>query len=168
MADLQVTKAKIKPPIRSQINEKKPVHIYGHWHCEFELPKDAIGFIYQITNLVTGKMYIGRKNFEFKRRKQVKCITDPTKKKTQIKTTESDWKTYTGSSTSLNKDIELLGKTNFRFEILSTHTTKAALNYAEVEALVMRGALTTYMANGEPAFYNGMIPPVKTRPPMHK
>ena len=58
----------------------------------------SICFVYCITNLNDGKMYIGRKNFySFK----IKTIN---KKKKKIKV-ESDWKTYTSSSISLNEDI---------------------------------------------------------------
>lgn len=137
---------------------------YGHWQCPFELPEQAIGFIYQITDLTTGKKYIGRKNMTSTRRKQVKMKTDPSRKKTQLVTKASDWESYTSSSVQLNADIKLYGKERFRFEILSAHKTKSELNYAEVYQLVVRGALTKYLPNGEPEFYNGIIPPVRTRP----
>lgn len=128
------------------------------------MPEDAVGFIYQITNLLTGKKYIGRKNLTSTRRKQVKQKTNPTKKKTVRVTKASDWESYTGSSVQLNADIVQLGKEKFRFEILSAHKSKSELNYAEVYQLVMRGALTKYFPNGEPEFYNGLIPKVATRP----
>lgn len=142
---------------------------YAHWVCRFVFePELYVGFIYQITNLITGKAYIGRKNLTSTRRKQVKCKTDATKKKTVRITKASDWESYTGSSVQLNADINASGKQNFRFEILSAHKSKSDLNYAEVYQLVTRGALTKYMANGEPAFYNGIIPPVRTRPTRDK
>ena len=71
---------------------------------------------------------------------------------------------YTGSCRQLNEDIAKLGKDHFRFDILSFHSTKATLNYEEVKQLIFRGALTSYLANNEPAYYNGLIPPVRTRP----
>lgn len=137
---------------------------YGHWICPFDMPEDAIGFIYQITNLTNGKKYIGRKELTSTRRKQVKQKTDPTKKKTVRVTKTSNWESYTSSSDKLNADIVALGKDKFRFEILSAHKSKSELNYAEVYQLVMRGALTKYLPNGEPEYYNGLIPPVRTRP----
>lgn len=137
----------------------------GHWTypVAFE-PNDYIGFIYQITNKVTGKKYIGRKQLHSRTKKQVKLKSDPTRKKTQVTTKQSDWKTYTGSSRQLNEDIAALGKEKFRFEIISLHKSLSSLNYAEVYMLITSNALTSYFRNGEPVFYNGMIPPVKTRP----
>lgn len=140
------------------------MNVYGHWICPFTMPEDAVGFIYQITNLITGKKYIGRKNMTSTRRKQVKLKSDPTRKKTKLVTKPSDWESYTSSSDKLNADIAQLGKENFRFEILSAHKSKSELNYAEVYQLVTRGALTKYLPNGEPEYYNGIIPPVRTRP----
>lgn len=137
----------------------------GHWTYPINFdPNQYIGFIYQITNKVTGKKYIGRKQLHSKQRKQVKLVSDPNRTKTQIKTKQSDWKTYTGSSRQLNEEIAALGKHKFIFEILSLHKSLSSLNYAEVYMLVTSNALTSYFRNGEPAFYNGMIPPVKTRP----
>jgi len=138
---------------------------YGHWHSPIQIPEPNpyVGFIYQITNLATGKKYIGRKNMTSTRRKQVKCKTKPGTKTARI-TKPSDWQTYTSSSTQLNNDISNLGINQFYFEILSFHTTKARLNYEEVKQLVIRGALTSYLPNGEPEYYNGIIPPVRTRP----
>lgn len=137
---------------------------YGHWTCPFVMPEDAIGFIYQITDLVTNQKYIGRKNMTSTRRKQVKQKTDPTKKKTVRVTKASDWESYTSSSKQVNELIQLHGKQRFRFEILSAHKTKSDLNYAEVYQLVMRGALTKYLPDGTPEYFNGIIPPVRTRP----
>lgn len=137
----------------------------GHWVCSFAFDPEAyVGFIYQITDKVTGKAYIGRKNLTSTRRKQVKCKTDTTKKKTVRVTKPSDWTSYTSSSVQLNEAIQLYGKQRFRFEILSAHKSKSALNYAEVYQLVMRGALTKTLPGGEPAYWNGLIPPVRTRP----
>lgn len=134
----------------------------GHWYCRFDFdPELFVGFIYQITNKLTGKAYIGRKNLTSTRRKQVKQKTDPTKKKTVRITKASDWETYTSSSVQLNADINAIGKQNFKFEILSAYKTKSELAYGEVYEIISRGALTKYMPNGEPAFYNGICPTVR-------
>ena len=33
----------------------------GHWKVYEAVPEDAFGFIYEITNLIDGRKYIGRK-----------------------------------------------------------------------------------------------------------
>lgn len=54
-----------------------------------EPPEKAIGFIYRITRLDTGRQYLGKKLLQFRRTKQFKGV----KKKMMV---ESDWKTYYG------------------------------------------------------------------------
>ena len=58
---------------------------------------DLFGFVYRITNLSTGKQYIGRKYFWQKRK--------PKGGKRRV-TSESDWKRYFGSSEELKRDIK--------------------------------------------------------------
>ena len=53
---------------------------------------DNYGFVYEITNIQTGKKYIGKKFFYSQKTKIVKGK----KKRHKI---ESDWKTYHGSNT---------------------------------------------------------------------
>lgn len=146
------------------MEDQKEMTNNGHWEVLLPPPSNAIGFIYLITNKLTNKKYIGRKEMTSNRRKMVKCKTDPTKKKATRQIKESDWRTYTGSSKSLNEDIANLGKQHFRFQILSFHTTKASLNYQEVYELITRGAMTKYFADGSPEYYNGLVPPVRHRP----
>lgn len=102
------------------------------------------GFVYLITNLVTGEKYIGKK-FLYSRRT---VVLKGKKKKT---TKESDWKDYYGSSEYLQKDIDLLGKDKFKREILSYHKTRSATNYAELEQQVLNDVLR------DPMFYNRNI-----------
>jgi len=80
-----------------------------------EAPENEFGFVYLITNLKSGKKYIGRKYFGTTRRVKVKG-----KKRRKIIRKDSNWREYTGSSKSLNKDIEKLGKKNFKFEKLKS------------------------------------------------
>ena len=60
---------------------------------------DFFGFVYRITNLQSGKQYIGRKYFWQKRK--------PRGGKRRV-TSESDWKRYYGSSDELSADRKLL------------------------------------------------------------
>ena len=94
---------------------------------------DLFGFVYRITNLSTGKQYIGRKYFWQKRK--------PKGGKRRV-TSESDWKRYFGSSEELKRDIEDLGRENFRREIISVHTTLGRTNYEETRQLFLNNVLT--------------------------
>lgn len=84
------------------------------------------GFIYIITNLVNGRKYIGKKFFYSMRSKIVKGK----KKKFKI---FSDWETYYGSSTELQKDIDSIGATNFKREILYLCKSKGECGYLEAK-----------------------------------
>lgn len=100
-----------------------------------EPPDDAIGFVYIIENLVTGRKYIGKKLFQFSKTtyKTVK-LKNGTKKKKKIRSKiPSDWQDYYGSSIELNKDIEKLGKENFKREILHYGLSKAECSYIEAK-----------------------------------
>lgn len=91
-----------------------------------EVPTDAYGFVYKITNIIDGRAYIGKKLLWFKGHKQVKG-----KKKKILK--ESDWRIYNGSSTELQEDIAKLGEKSFTFEILRFCKTKGECSYWEAK-----------------------------------
>ena len=109
---------------------------------------DQFGFVYRITNLQTGKQYIGRKYF-WKKRK-------PRGGKRRV-TTESDWKKYYGSSDELKRDRKLLGNDLFKREIISLHNTLGKVNYEETRQLFLNNVLTESTDDGTPAFYNSNI-----------
>lgn len=101
------------------------------------IPDDctAIGFVYLITNTISNKKYIGKKNF-YTNRTKVKTVTLKTglKKKKNIKVkAESDWMNYYGSSEDLKKDVELHGSENFTRQILRLCYTKGELSYFETK-----------------------------------
>ena len=65
----------------------------GHWllHEGVIMDETTFGFIYEITNLVTNKKYIGKKQCKSRlKRKPLKG-----KKKNRLEMKESDWKEYT-------------------------------------------------------------------------
>ena len=103
----------------------------GHWQLKPQLEWDnnAFGFIYLITNLTNNKKYIGCKMLQ----KVIKRKPLKGKKNKRHETIESDWKTYTSSSNELNKDIESLGKENFKFEIIDFAYSKSHLKYLEAK-----------------------------------
>lgn len=117
------------------------------------LPEDCIGFVYIITNNISGRKYIGKKLGKFSKTtyKTVK-LKNGNKKRKKIKgKIESDWKDYYGSSPNLLKDIESLGKQNFTREILYFCTSKAELSYIEAREQFERKVLET------DEYYNGII-----------
>jgi len=97
------------------------------------LPEDCVGFVYMITNNLTGRKYIGKKLAKFsKTTYKVVKLKNGNKKRKKIKSKiDSDWQLYYGSSPELTKDIELLGIENFSREILFYCKSKAECSYIE-------------------------------------
>jgi superfamily II DNA/RNA helicase len=110
-----------------------------------ELPDDCVGFVYLITNLTSNRKYVGKKLAKFSRTKyKTVTLKNGTKKKKKIRDKiDSDWLEYYGSSNELNKDIELLGKDNFRREILFFCKSKAECSYIEAREQFTRRVLET-------------------------
>jgi hypothetical protein len=118
-----------------------------------QLPDDCVGFVYLITNLLSGRKYIGKKLAKFSKttQKTVK-LKNGTKKKKKIRTKiDSDWQTYYGSSPELLRDIELLGSENFSREILYYCKSKAECSYIEAREQFQRRVLEST------DYYNGII-----------
>jgi hypothetical protein len=118
-----------------------------------ELPDDCIGFVYCITNTVSGRQYIGKKLAKFSKTtyKTVK-LKNGTKKKKKIRSKiDSDWQEYYGSSVELSKDIDALGKDKFTREILYYCKSKAETSYVEAREQFDRKVLES------DEYYNGHI-----------
>ena len=109
---------------------------------------DLYGFVYRITNLQSGKKYIGRKYFWSFRK--------PPGKKKRVRQ-ESDWKRYYGSCPELKEDIKKYGKEIFSREILSLHDTKGNCNFEETKQLFLNNVLSEALDDGSPAYYNSNI-----------
>ena len=109
---------------------------------------DFFGFVYCITNLQSGRKYIGRKYFSQRRK--------PRGSKRRV-TSESDWKKYYGSSDELKADRKLLVNTCFKREILSLHTTKGQVNFEETKQLFLHNVLTETVDGKTPLYYNSNI-----------
>ncbi len=109
---------------------------------------DFFGFVYRITNLQSGKQYIGRKYFKQHRKHR------GSRRK---RTSESNWKKYYGSSKELNEDRKLLGDQTFKREILSLQSTAGKVNFEETRQLFLNNVLTETLSDGTPAYYNSNI-----------
>ena len=109
---------------------------------------DLYGFVYRITNLQSGKKYIGRKYFW--------SFRTPPGKKRKVKQ-ESDWQRYYGSCPELKEDIKKYGKEIFSREILSLHKTKGTCNFEETKQLFLNNVLSEALDDGSPAYYNSNI-----------
>ena len=85
-----------------------------------ELPEDCIGFVYLITNTVSGRMYIGKKLAKFsKTTYKIVKLKNGTKKKKRIKSKiDSDWQQYYGSNDKLNEEVTNLCTDKFHREII--------------------------------------------------
>jgi hypothetical protein len=101
--------------------------VWTHDNQPFDVPNEKdYGFVYIITNQLTGRQYIGKKLFWFKKTRQVKG-----KKKRYL--VESDWRDYWGSNDELKRDIEELGIDNFSRSILYLCENKGECSYMEAK-----------------------------------
>lgn len=108
--------------------------------------ESLFGFIYLITHIPTGKMYIGKKNFYSKRtvkkgKKELSEMKDKrgSKKKKVVK--ESDWKTYKSSNSFLKEQPE----GHLRKEILMFCKTAQDLTYYETKLQFVHEVLESEM-----------------------
>ena len=118
-----------------------------------ELPEDCVGFVYLITNTLTGRKYIGKKLAKFaKTTYRIVKLKNGKKKRKKIRgKIESDWRDYYGSSAELTADITQLGSINFTREILFYCRSKAECSYIEAREQFTHRVLESK------DYYNGQI-----------
>ena len=92
-------------------------------------PEDYQGFVYLITEIDTDKKYIGKKNFW---KPKTLPITKTRKRRVRTRT-ESDWRTYYGSSREVVALVEQKGESNYRRQILKLCKTKGEMSYYEAK-----------------------------------
>ena len=100
----------------------------------FTDPGEHYGFVYIITNISSGRRYIGKKLFWSIKRKQVNKVRKRYK-------AESDWKDYWSSSEELREEILLTGKDNYIREIIHLCKNKGTCNYLEAKEQFTRSVL---------------------------
>jgi len=114
-----------------------------------KFPENCVGFVYKITNIKTGKFYIGKKSLYSNTKKKLtkKEIAEhegPGRKpssKRVIK--ESNWLTYWGSNKTILEEIKKDGTDHFRKEILKFCLNKKQLTYWEVHFQCINEVLLT-------------------------
>ena|ERR1035437_3145823 len=106
--------------------------------------KEQYGFVYKITNIKTGKSYIGAKFFWKPHYRMI------AKKKKKLMV-ESDWRTYWSSSELLKSDVKEFGEDSFTREILHLVKFKGAIKYLETKEIMIRECLES------DKFYNSFV-----------
>ena len=91
--------------------------------------KPWVGFVYRITEIDTGKMYIGKKFFW---KPKTLPVTKTRKRKVKTKV-QSDWKKYYGSNEQIKLLKEHKGERAYHREILRLCATKGDCSYYEAK-----------------------------------
>ena len=94
-----------------------------------ETPDEFQGFVYMITELDTGKKYIGKKFFW---KPKILPVTKSRKRRVRTRV-ESDWRTYYGSNKEVQTLVESKGKDNYKREILRLCKSKGECSYYEAK-----------------------------------
>ena len=119
-----------------------------------EIEEKYTGFVYIITNLVTGKAYIGKKLSKFsKTTTKTVTLKNGNKKKKKIRSkVDSDWKTYWSSSKEVQDDVKALGEDKFTREILMFCLSKGTASYFEAKYQMQNEVL-----ENPDKWYNGIV-----------
>jgi hypothetical protein len=103
-----------------------------------DFPENSFGFIYRITNAITGKFYIGKKSLYHNIKKKLTKSelaeqSGPGRKATTKRIQkESDWATYWGSNKEILAEIKSKGNLAFQRDIIKIVNTKKELTYWEL------------------------------------
>ena len=109
------------------------------------IPEEAVGFVYKITHIPSGKFYIGKKSLESVRNvkigvRELKKLKEerkaagiggraPLKKKVRK---ASDWEKYYSSNEWINEQVKEGKQKEFKREIIQFCNSKKSLSYYEV------------------------------------
>lgn len=118
--------------------------IYNDKPLTTEDVQDYVGMVYLLVNTATDRSYVGKKFFWKPKKKKVKGRTRRT-------ITESDWKSYYGSSKELQADIEQHGTDVIERHVLYLCKSKTQCAYYELKEQVDREVLL------RDDYYNGFV-----------
>ena len=93
-----------------------------------DIPENAVGFIYMIEHIPTGKYYIGKKNLKAKR--TLPPLKGKKRKRKVIK--ESDWRKYMSSNQWIKEEVSNGGEEDFKKKILQFCYSAKSLTYYEL------------------------------------
>ena len=95
------------------------------------------GFVYEITDTLNGKKYIGKKKLSSTR--TLKPLKGQKRKRKVV--SESDWMDYYGSSEEVKALVEEFGPERFERRILRLCKTTAEMSYYEMKEQVEKDVL---------------------------
>lgn len=111
------------------------------------VPEGYIGFVYEITNTVNGRKYIGKKGFFAKVNKPPLAG----QKRRRVSYKESNWRDYFGSNGELQADVTREGDEHFHRKVLRLCKSKGEMSYYEAKEQFARDVLL------DPEYYNGWV-----------
>ena len=95
------------------------------------------GFVYEITDTVNGKKYIGKKKLSATR--TLKPLKGQKRKRKVV--SESDWMDYYGSSEEVKALVEEFGRERFSRKIVRLCKTTAEMSYYEMKEQIEKDVL---------------------------
>lgn len=99
-----------------------------------EVPKGMVAFVYLLTEVESGKQYIGKKSFISVSTTEVNGRKKNTKR-------ESDWQKYYSSNLEIMAKVKGGNGARFTREILHLCKTKGSASYLEAKEIFTRGCL---------------------------
>jgi hypothetical protein len=117
----------------------------GNHIKDADIPENAVGFIYMIQHIPTGKYYIGKKSLysirnlkigkrelqRIKEERKLEGIRGSLPKKKQVKK-ESDWRDYMSSNQWIKEQVSEGNELDFKKKILQFCNSTKALTYYEL------------------------------------
>lgn len=137
----------------------------GHWEGQTADPYNYFGFIYSITHIPSGRIYIGKKQY-YNSKREYGCsrrCTDRQSKDFKLKCwVGSNWRIYKGSSPSLKKFMEEVNdESQFKYEIICQCRSKSILHYTECMELYRHDVMQAKFEDGTFKYFNNSVPSIK-------